>query len=266
MGALFQLSPEDIALQLARHTRQVLQNNWRVDEPISNTQFKIGVRNPGAVIPNLTNASAWEYVGALLEFDNGVLSGLTGSLVDQTPIIGVGSSGNAGGGGGGGSSGSPTNNYGRVSAMILSVSSATPLNEPPVTTLTLVDSLPAQPAKHDAFTVFRRVNGVSIPVPGATASGTAVNANAVLFTSSFTVPAPGIITVYTAPAAGTVATALQSSTDSGATWATLLFGVQMGAMQPLPVVVPVNAGDQWNLSYATATTVGILYAWYSPGL
>lgn len=282
--------PEDIGYQLARHTRQVMQDNWAVLAPVSDTQFTVRLANPAAVVPNVLSDDAANYVGARIEFVAGILGGIT-PTAQQLPQMS-----------------SPVTAYGRVSVTIKSVATTT---GPLTTTVTLNSALPAQPAAGDRFIVYRSggtqdisgtvtanqgtAGAAAWPVTSAqgaagasawpvtagqgaagtspwlitnnptavtteTSPGTAVAANAKLFSTSYSPASSGTIicTVAIAPA-GTQAV-LQVTRDNASAWYSCLSGMELQPGYEYALAFQVHDGDEWNVSFSAGTTLGYVYA------
>lgn len=103
-------------------------------------------------------------------------------------------------------------------------------------------------------------------VPDALADGSAVAAGAVLFSAAYAVPSDGAVLLTVAVASSGTAAKLQISWDGGTTWWTARSGAAVQPGQVVAIAVPVESGDSFQASFATATTLGRVRAMFAPSI
>lgn len=147
--SLFAVTPRVLRQALASSTRTAIQYNWQVATVVSDTEITVSLRDPAVAVPYLTTATASYYENALVEFTSGVLGGIEPN------------------------SGGKPSTSGRVSVPIQSIASTANAGEPPTTTITFADALPATPAKGDRFVVYyAQVGSYALTVAGSVDVGT----------------------------------------------------------------------------------------------
>ncbi len=240
---LLGLTPDDIRLAVSRATRTAIQHNWVVLDPISTTQFTVGLKSPGVGTPYLTQSALNLYTGATLEFVTGILGGMTQDSTGDASV------------------------YGRVTTQIGALSSTLNTNSAPTTTLTTADALPAKPSKGDEFVIFYPLLGmVTVPGSQVSAVGTSVAALSALLSPSFTVPVDGMMIASGAMNASATTAGVRWSLNDGSNYYDPSYGLTYTAGQTFTAPTIVPKGAEINFSMSAATTLDFLYVFYLSGI
>ena len=240
----------------ARHTRQVMQDNWQVAAGVAagSTAFTVALRSPSGVVPNVGAALLADYTSAEIEFFP-ITPGTTPTNMGfATKINSVTSSGG-------------------------------------ITTVNLSDALPAALVAGDKFTIFRSVNvvvqvvapenitqvgGQSVPAPDiprvpviesvdlvpltsiANQVGGSPGPDFASFLSPFAGKATALLTLPTSSVVHLLVKLPGQSAGSYQDAGALESGAALNANEPYTIQWPVSAGATYALSVAT-TQVGNLF-------
>lgn len=256
----------DLERALSLHTRTVIQDNWQVGAGATTTVIPVTLRNPFGHAVDITGQVAADMQGARIEFTNGQNQGASrlvnaalanGQLTLDTTLAHVPAAGDS---------------FVLFQDIHVAVTVASPDNIAQVggvgqtgadwTTLFL--ALSSAAAAIGAAAPANALQVSSMPVvAGTVAHGTAVGAGAALFGAVYTASANGSINVTVAIQAAAPASVFNVTLD-GANYYTLNNGNALTVAALYAFTIPCKKGDTVDVSMTTATTIGVLEAFFTP--